>query len=129
MKTMAEKNVTSAEAYYRAMNDKDAGGVARHLHPDVQFVGPMATLAGKDAVLEAAKRFMSLIKEIRIQAELASEDQVMLTYDGDFGEPIGICRTAVWMTLRDDLIARIEIFFDARPFEKNLKKDSTFSSR
>jgi ketosteroid isomerase-like protein len=47
MKTMAEKNVTSAEAYYKAMNDKDAAGVARHLHPDVQFIGPMATLAGK----------------------------------------------------------------------------------
>jgi hypothetical protein len=53
----------------------------------------------------------------------------MLTYDGDFGEPIAICRTAVLMTFKHDLIGRIEIFFDARPFEKNLKKDSTFSSR
>ena len=118
MKTMAEKNVSSAEAYYRAMNDKDATGVAEHLHPDIQFIGPMATLAGKDAVLQAAKGFMSLAKEIRIRAKLGSEDQVMLTYDGDFGEPIGICRTAVWMTFKDDLIGRIELFFDARPFEK-----------
>jgi ketosteroid isomerase-like protein len=68
MKTMAEKNVAAAEAYYRAMNHKDAAAVAEQLHPDIQLIGPLATLAGKDAVLEAAKRFMSLIKEIRIQA-------------------------------------------------------------
>jgi ketosteroid isomerase-like protein len=121
MKTTAEENVSSAEAYYRAINDKDAAGVAGHLHPDIQFIGPMATLAGKDAVLEAAKRFMSLIREIRIRARCGSEDEVMLTYDGDFGEPIGICRTAVWMTFKDDLIGRMELFFDARPFERNLK--------
>lgn len=121
MKTMAEKNVASAEAYYRAMNDKDAEGVARYLHPDIQFIGPLATLAGKDAVLEAAKRFMSFVKKISIRARLGSEDRVMLTYDADFGEPIGICRTAVSMTFKDDLIERIELFFDARPFEKNLK--------
>jgi hypothetical protein len=31
--------------------------------------------------------------------------------------------------LKEDLIRRIEIFLDPKPFEKNLKKDSTFSSR
>jgi hypothetical protein len=53
----------------------------------------------------------------------------MLTYDAEFGEPIGICRTAVLMTFKDQLIERLELFFDARPFEKNSKKDATFSSR
>jgi len=98
------------------MNHKDAAGVAEHLHSDIQLIGPLATLAGKDAVLEAAKRFMSLIKEIRIHAKLASEQRVMLSYEADFGEPIGICRTAVLMTFKDDLIELIELFYDARPF-------------
>jgi hypothetical protein len=89
----------------------------------------MATLAGKDAVLEAAKRFMSLIKQIRIHTKLWSDARVMLTYDAEFGEPIGICRTAVLMTFKDQLIERLELFFDARPFEKNSKKDAIFSSR
>lgn len=118
MKTAAEKNVAIAEAYYRAMNNKDVSGIAECLHPDIQFVSPMATLSGKDAVLEAAKRFMSLVKRITIHAKVSSADRVMLTYDGDFGEPIGICRTAVFMTFKDHLIARLELFFDARPFEK-----------
>ena len=129
MTTVAERNVASVEAYYKAMNDKDVASVARHLHPDIQFIGPLANLTGKEAVLEAAKRFIFFINEIRIHAKFGSEDQVMLTYDADIGAPIGICRTAVLMTFKDDLIARIELFYDARPFEKNFTKDAIFSSR
>jgi len=129
MTTVTERNVTTAEAYYEAMNDKDLAGVARHLHPDVRFVGPMADLVGKEAVLEAAKRFVTLIKSLRVRAKFGSDDTAMLAYDVDFGEPIGICRTAVLMTFKDGLVASIELFYDARPFEKNLKKDAIFSSR
>jgi len=129
MRTATERNVTTAEAYYEAMNDKDLAGVARHLHPDVRFVGPMADLVGKEAVLEAAKRFVTLIKSLRVRAKFGSDDTAMLAYDVDFGEPIGICRTAVLMTFKQGLIASIELFYDARPFEKNLKKDAIFSSR
>lgn len=121
MNTTAQKNLARAEAYYTAIINKDTAGVAAHFHPNIQFVSPMVTLSGKDAALEAAKRYMSLVKKINIRARFASEDQVMLTYDGDFGEPIGICRTAVLITFRDDLIGQLEVFFDARPFEKNLK--------
>lgn len=129
MTTSAPRNIASAQAYYKAMTDKDLAGVACQLHPQVQFVGPMASLAGKEPVLEAAKRFMSLIQGIRIRAQFGSESQVMLTYDADFAGPIGICRTAVLMAFRDDMIERIELFYDVRPFEKNLQKDSIFSSR
>jgi len=127
--TLTERNVASAEAYYKAMNDKDLAAVGAHLHPDVRFVGPMADMNGKDAVLEAAKRFATLTKSIKVRAKFGSDDKAMLTYDVDFGEPIGICRTAVLMTFQDGLIGRIELFYDARPFEKNLRKDAIFSSR
>ena len=53
METVAERNVAFAEAYYTAMNNRDAARIASYLHSDIQFIGPMATLAGKDAVLEA----------------------------------------------------------------------------
>jgi ketosteroid isomerase-like protein len=127
--TVVERNVASAEAYYKAMNDKDLAGVARHLHPDVRFIGPLAELTGKQAVLEAAERFATLIKSLKVRAKFGSEDQAMLTNDADFGEPIGVCRTAVLMTFNKGLIARIELFYDARPFEKHLRKDAIFSSR
>jgi ketosteroid isomerase-like protein len=127
--TVAERNVASAEAYYKAMNDKDVAGVARSLHPDVRFLGPLAELTGKEAVLEAAKRFVNLTKSLRVRAKFGSDDTAMLAYDVDFGGPIGICRTAVLMTFNDGLIASIELFYDARPFEKDLEKDAIFSSR
>jgi ketosteroid isomerase-like protein len=116
---MTERNVASAEAYYKAMNDKDLSGMARHLHPDIRLVTPMEDLTGKEAVLEAAKRLLPLINSIKVHAKFGSEDQAMLTYDIDFVEPIGVCRAAALMTFNDGLIMRNEIFFDARPFAKN----------
>lgn len=119
MTTPAAHHMATAETYYKAMNDKDPDGIAATLHPQVQLVGPLTVLAGKEPVLEAVRRYMSFVREIRIQTRFSSENQVMLTYHADFGEPIGICRTAVQMTFADDLIERIELFFDARPFASN----------
>lgn len=116
MTTARERNVASAEAYYKAMNDKDLSSMARHLHPDIRLVSPLDALTGKEAVLEAANRLFPLIRSIKVHAKLGSDDQAMLTYDMDFAEPVGICRAAALMTFKDGLIARSELFFDARPF-------------
>jgi hypothetical protein len=118
-KPMTEKNVASAVAYYEAMAEKDLSGMARHFHPDVRLVTPMAELTGKEAVLQAAGRFMNFIKSIKIHAKFGSEDQAMLTYDMAFAEPIGVCRAAALMAFNDGLIVRNEVFFDASPFMKN----------
>lgn len=119
MTTAAERNVASAEAYYKALNDEDLAGMERRLHPDVQLVTPMEELKRKTAVLEAAKRLLPLIKSIEVHAKFESADQAMLTYNMNFGEPIGICHAAALMTFKDALIVRNEIFFDTRPFGKN----------
>jgi hypothetical protein len=116
---MTDRNVASAEAYYKAMKDKDLSGMARHLHPDVRLVTPMEELTGKEAVLGAAQRLLPLIIGIQVHAKFGSEDQAMLTYDMNFAEPVGVCRAAALMTFQDGLIMRNEIFFDARPFAKN----------
>jgi ketosteroid isomerase-like protein len=114
---LTEKNVASAIAYYEAMADKDLSGMARHLHPDVRLISPMEELIGKEAVLAAIKPLVNLVKRIKVHAKFGSEDQA-LTYDMEFAEPMGICRTAVLMSFKEGLIARSELFFDARPFIK-----------
>lgn len=116
MSILTEKNVVIAEAYYKAMEQKDIAGVASYLHPHVQFVSPTAVLAGKGSALEAAQRYMSIVRGIRIRTRFSFDNLSMLTYDADFGEPIGICRTAVQMTFTDGLIERLELYFDASPF-------------
>jgi len=83
----------------------------------------MASLKGHcrvyDKLTTKRKKLTKFIKSIEVHAVFSSEDQAMLTYNMDFGEPIGVCRVAASMTFKDGLIVRNEIFFDTRPFGKN----------
>lgn len=81
---MTQSNAALAEAYYKAMNDKDVSAMARQLHPDVRLVTPMEDLAGRDAVLEAAKKLLSFIQSIEVRSKFESETQAMLAYDMHF---------------------------------------------
>jgi hypothetical protein len=69
--TMAERNVTSAEAYYRAMSRNDVESMSKYLHTDVRVVTPMGEVAGKEPVLEAAQRLMPHIMDIEIRARFS----------------------------------------------------------
>jgi pyruvate dehydrogenase complex dehydrogenase (E1) component len=60
-----------------------------------------------------------------LHASFGSKDQAMVNYDVDFGRLFGICHTAALITFEDNLIARIELFFDARPIEKIAAKEAT----
>lgn len=114
---MIAKNAVLAEAYYNAMNNKDLPGTAKYLHPEVHFVSPLADITGKEAVLGAIKGFISYLKNLTIRSKFESGNQLTLVYDGDFPDPIGLVRTAVLMTFKDDLIIGVELFFDASRFE------------
>ena len=122
---MSQNNVDIAEAYYKAMEEKDMERLEKYLHPDVIFIGPLARVEGKDAVLAAAKGFSSFLKNIIIRSKFSSETQAMLAYDMDCPEPIGLFRAATLMTFQKDLITKLELFYDASPFEK--KKEEIFS--
>ncbi len=115
---MTQSNAASAEAYYKAMSDKDLPAMARQLHPDVRLVTPMEDLSGRDAVLEAAKKLLGFIRSVEVLARFDSGNQAMLVYNMHFAEPAGLCRTAALMTFQDGLILRNELFFDASPFRK-----------
>lgn len=111
-------SVAIAQAYYHAMNAKDVPQLATHLHPQVTLIGPLAQLSGKEAVVEAAQKATAFFKHITIRATFGSGDQAMVAYDWEFPAPIGTLRAAALLTIKDNLIYRIELFFDARPFEK-----------
>lgn len=113
---MTEKNIATAQAYYEAMDHKDLASLEKYLHPDIILISPMDTLAGKDAVVIAAKEFMPYFKSFKIRAKCGSGDHVMMACDVEYPDPIGIVKTAVLMTFKDGLIFRNEIFFDARAF-------------
>ena len=122
---MSENNLNLAAAYYRAMNEKNLAGIEKCLHPEVRFIGPLAEMTGKEAVLESVKQFFLIFNKLTIRTKLGSDDQAMVVYDLDFPAPIGLFRAAAFMTFEDNLIVRLELFYDARPFEK--KKEEIFS--
>ena len=115
---MNKKPIAVAEAYYTALGEKDMVGVEKCLHSAVQFIAPLAEVMGKGAVLEAAKKFTMLFKTLKIRAKFGSEDQAMIVYDLDCPAPIGNMSAAALITLQEGLIAKIELIFDARPFDK-----------
>lgn len=112
-----ENNLITAQNYYQALLEKDFDRVNSYLHPDIVFIGPLAQLQGKEAVITAAQRLSTVLRDIEIRSKFASENQIMLAYDFIFPKPIGTLRAAVLMEFKNQLISKIELFFDARQFE------------
>lgn len=117
-------NLNLAESYYNAMLAKDFYKMASYLHDNVHFIGPLAEMHGKDAVVTAAKNFGGILQDIQIRSRFADSDQIMFAYDMVVPAPIGKFRAAVLMEFTDRLISKIELFYDASPFQE--KKSEIF---
>ena len=122
---MPEKNRACAVAYYQAMGNKDLAEIEKYLHPDVRLISPMADIRGKDTVLNAVKHFCAVFNKLTIRAQFGSGDQAMVVYDLDCPAPFGIVRGAALLTFKESLIIGYELFYDARPFEK--QRDEIFN--
>lgn len=113
---MSKNNMAIAQTYYTAIAGKDITGVEKCLHPDVTFSAPIAKMNGKIAVLEGTKNFMTMFTSYTVRAVCESNDQVMLAYDILCPSPIGLVPTAALLTFQEQLVIKIELFYDARPF-------------
>jgi hypothetical protein len=122
---MSEENLMIAQAYYADMNKKDVESMEKRLHSNIQFIGPMAEVNGKESVLKAIKGFITAFKTLKVRAKFHSGDQVMLAIDTEFPAPVGNHRAASLLTIENGLIARIELFYDTQVIES--KKDEIFS--
>ncbi|MCF8463090.1 MAG: nuclear transport factor 2 family protein [Rickettsiaceae bacterium] len=98
--------------------------MASYLHDNVHFIGPLTEMHGKDVVVMAAKNFCEILQDIQIRSRFASGDQIMFAYDMVVPAPIGKFRAAVLMEFKNRLISKIELFYDASPFQE--KKSEVF---
>lgn len=119
-------NLSLAESYYNAMLAKDFDKMADYLHDNVHFIGPLAEMHGKDAVVTAAKNFGGILQDIQIRSRFSSGNQIMFAYDMIVPAPIGKFRAAVLMEFTDRLISKIELFYDASLFQE--KKSEIFDN-
>ncbi len=117
-------NLKAAENYYSAMLKKDFDKMASYLHDNVDFIGPLAEMHGRDAVVSSAKNLSQILDDIKIRSKFSHENQIMFAYDFMFPAPIGCLRAAVLMEFTDQLISKIELFYDGRLFEE--KKSEIF---
>jgi hypothetical protein len=116
--SMTASTLDLATAYLAAWQRKDVAAIAKHLDPQVHFTGPMMDVTGRDAVIASAERILPLLLEFNVRSTLVSHDRAMFAYDFVCHQPIGTCRTAELVTFEEGLIKTIELFYDARPFEK-----------
>lgn len=119
-------NLAIAESYYNAMLAKDFDEMASYLHENVHFIGPLAEMHRKDAVVTAAKNFGSVLQDIQIRSGFAAGDQIMFAYDMIVPSPIDKFRAAVLMEFAEQRISKIELFYDASPFQE--KKNEIFEN-
>lgn len=111
-------NLSLAESYYNAMLAKDFDKMASFLHDNVHFIGPLAEMHGKEPIVTAAKNFGGILQDIQIRSRFAGGNQIMFAYDMIVPAPIGEFRAAVLMKLMDRRISKIELFYDASPFQE-----------
>jgi hypothetical protein len=114
-----------AEEYYTFVGEKNIEAVKKYLHSDVEFYGPLATLKGKEAVVEATCNFMKSFTRLTIRTKFGAQDQAMVVYDVDVP---GIAKDfpgASLLTFREGLIVKIQLFYDGSRFLA--KKEEIFS--
>ena len=109
------------------MNKKDIAAMEKMLSPSVTFIGPVATLQGKEAVMKAIKGFTSAFNTLQVREGFSKEGKVMLAIDTEFPEPIGHLRTASLLSIDNGFINKIELFYDSKVIES--KKDKVFLNK
>lgn len=121
-----ENNLHIAESYYRVMLAKDFDTMSSYLHDDVHFIGPLAEMRGKDAVVLAARNLSNILEKIEIRSKFASGNQIMFVYNFLFPTLNLNLRSAALMDFNNGQISKIELFYDGRPFEQ--KKSKIFAN-
>lgn len=111
---MVEKNITMVKAYYTAMNEKNLTAMAPYLHQNITLITPLAKEIGKETILNSAQKFLSALESLSIRAICGTGNQVIAIIDMHCCAPIGMLRTAVFITFQDDLIISNELFYDTK---------------
>ncbi len=122
---MEAKNLAQAEEYYKLIGGKNREEIKKYLHPDVEFLGPLATLKGKELVLEATNNFMNMFTSLTIRATFSAKEQAMIVYDIDIPQIANNFPGASLLTFRQGLIVKIQLFYDGSKFLE--KREKIFS--
>jgi hypothetical protein len=114
-----------AEEYYKLVGGKNVEGIKKYLHPDVELYSPLATVKGRQAVVQATSNFMNAFKTLTIRARFGAGDQAMIVYNTNIPGIAEEFPGASLLTFREGMIIKIELFYDGSRFME--KKAEIFS--
>ena len=106
------------EAYLNALDQKDLAKITSLVDPGIHCKTPLAEVFDRDAFIMSMRRMLANLKGVHLIAKFSSGGQATFIYEVIFNEPVGTIKAASLMTLEGDKIKDMEIFFDARPFER-----------
>lgn len=104
------------DQYHKAFAGKDYATARSLLHDDLDFRGPIDTFTSADDLIESIQRLSPIVQDVRINKVFSEGDEVCVLYDLVTTTPAGAAPIAEWFQVRDDKIAAIKVYFDARPF-------------
>src|SRR3954447_24779840 len=103
------------DRYFAALTARDLTTVRTLLHDDLSFKGPLATLDNADAYLHGLGHVTAAMTGLERRVVVAEGENVIQTYDLILGSAAAV-PVAEWLQVRDDRIAAIQMFLDARAF-------------
>ncbi len=105
-----------AEEYYKLIGAKKVEEIQNYLDPDVVFISPLATLKGREAVVEATTNFMQALTALTIRGKFCAANQAMIVYNVDIPGVSNNFPGASLLTFRNNMIVDIELFHDTSRF-------------
>ena len=123
---MTNCTLSRAERYYQLLGEKNSEEISKLLHPQATFRSALASLKGKEAVMEAISNFMHMLSELNVRTIMEKGDQAIAVYEITVPGCVEDFPAAALLTFDDGLIRSLELFYDTLPFVQ--KKEEIFSS-
>lgn len=102
-----------AAAYFESWQAEDFDRLEGLLHPDVTFEGPLATIAGRDDVVQGLRGLAQITDHLVIRTMQGDDRDVITWFDlhTTIADP---APTANWMRNDGERIETIRVTFDPR---------------
>lgn len=103
------------DQYFRAFTNKDLAAMRKLLHDDVYFKGPVAELDNADDFMEGITHLAANMSSAERHIVFEQGEDVCQIYDMVLAEPAVTVPVAQWLKVRDNKIAVLRAYSDARP--------------
>lgn len=106
------------ESYLDAIAARDVECARQFLADrNFQYVSPLQSYDDADQLIGDLMRVGTIMKDVRRRRAFSDADDVCIIMDFRTTiEELAVTRVALWATVREDRIQRLELFFDTRAY-------------